>query len=408
MEETDDGIARNRMSGPPAAVTVAVVLGTFGLLFVRRVRRYPLTRAVTSATGAVVVVAIGAISPAEALAAVNIGTILLLFGMLAHVEALTLSGVYEWAAARLVCHTGSVRWLTLGTLGLAAAFSAIALNDAVVLLMTPVLVTAIEETDTDPVAPLLAVILGANIGSLATPLGNPQNAYILSQSHLTAGAFVARLAPVSLVSLAVAAVVLLPTTPRNSSLTPIEIPDLDRSWSLASGGFLSATLALLVFLPGVEPGVVAASMGIVHIAWLQLFRRVPGNEVLQSIDWSILVLFVGMFVLIGSLEGTGLIATLGRVDVGWPLAGVTFVLSNLVSNVPAVLVLSRTISESAGWFLLAAVSTLAGNATPVASAATLIVLDQAARQGVSISVGRILLIGMPVAVCTCLVAVAML
>ena len=123
MEETDDGIARNRMSGPPAAVTVAVVLGTFGLLFVRRVRRYPLTRAVTSATGAVVVVAIGAISPAEALAAVDTGTILLLFGMLAHVEALTLSGVYEWAAARLVRHTGSVRWLTLGTLGLAAAHS---------------------------------------------------------------------------------------------------------------------------------------------------------------------------------------------------------------------------------------------------------------------------------------------
>ncbi|GAB3037702.1 ArsB/NhaD family transporter [Natronobiforma cellulositropha] len=392
---------------PEVAVT-ALVLGTFALLFVRRIRAYPVSRAVTSALGAVCVVAIGAITLEEALASVHVGTILLLFGMLAHVDALARSGFYTWAAARLVQWAGTGRRLTYGTLCLAAGSSAFALNDATVLLMTPVLVVALHGSRVDPVAPLLAVILGANIGSVATPLGNPQNAYILSRSELTTLEFVAALGPVALVSLAVAAAFLWPLTRADAPFSPVEVPDLDTRWALSSAGFLLVTFLALAAFPGVEPGFIAASLGIVHVAWLQFYRRVPGNDVLQGVDWSILVLFVGMFVLVGSLEGTALLEFLGGFDGVAAFAGATFVLSNLVSNVPAVLVLAETVDDASGWLLLAAVSTLAGNATPIASAATLIVLDQAARSGVDVPIRRLIAIGFPVALLTSALAVVML
>ncbi len=390
------------------ALVIAVVFCTFGLLFFNQIRVYPLSRSLTSATGAVVVLALGAISPDKALASVDTSTLLLLFGMLAHVEALSRSGFYGWAGSYLVDFTGTARRLTMGTLVVAAVFSSVALNDATVLLLTPILVQVIRTADIDPVPPLIAVVLGANIGSAATPLGNPQNAYILNRSGLTSVEFVAHLAPVALVCLVIAAVVLVPITAAGTTLPEIPVPDIDERWALSSVAFLLATFALLIVFPNSDPGIIAASMGILHITWLQLFRRVPGEEILHGMDWSIIVLFVGIFVLVGSLEETSLIGLVSGFGAGWRFAGLTFVLSNLISNVPAVVLLSSGVTSQSGWLVLSAVSTLAGNATPIASAATLIALQQAARRGVDISIWRLLSVGVPVAIVTSAVAVLML
>ena len=390
------------------ALVIAVVFCTFGLLFFNQIRVYPLSRSLTSATGAVVVLAIGAISPDEALASVDTSTLLLLFGMLAHVEALSRSGFYGWAGSYLVDFTGTARRLTVGTLVVAAAFSSVALNDATVLLLTPILVGVIRNADIDPVPPLIAVVLGANIGSAATPLGNPQNAYILNRSGLTSVEFVAHLAPVALVCLLIAALVLVPITAAGTTLPSIPVPDIDERWALSSVAFLLATFVLLIAFPNSDPGIIAASMGILHISWLQLFRRVPGEEILHGMDWSIIVLFVGIFVLVGSLEETSLMELVSGFGAGWRFAGLTFVLSNLISNVPAVVLLSSGVTSQSGWLVLSAVSTLAGNATPIASAATLIALQQAARRGVDISIWRLLSVGVPVAIVTSAVAVLML
>ncbi|MGA9399387.1 SLC13 family permease [Haladaptatus sp.] len=390
------------------ALVVAVVLVTFGLLFFNQIRVYPLSRSLTSATGAVVVLAIGAISPDEALASVDTSTLLLLFGMLAHVEALSLSGFYGWAGSYLVDYTGTARRLTVGTLVLAAVLSTFALNDATVLLLTPILVKVVRNADVDPIPPLIAVVLGANIGSVATPLGNPQNAYILNKSGLTSVEFVTHLAPVAFVCLLVAALVLVPITTSGVPLPEVPVPDIDEAWALSSLAFLLATFVFLILFPDTDPGIIAASLGILHISWLQLFRRVPGEDVLHGMDWSIIVLFVGIFILVGSLEQTSLMSIVGGFGDSWRFAGLTFVLSNLISNVPAVVLLSSGVSGDAGWLVLSAVSTLAGNATPIASAATLIVLQQAARRGVDISIVRLLSVGLPVSILTSAIAVFLL
>ncbi|MCL7417271.1 MAG: SLC13 family permease [Halalkalicoccus sp.] len=392
-------------------LTIGIVVGTFGLLFVRRVGEVPLDRPVTAAFGAVVV-AIGAISPSEALASVHVDTLLLLFGMMVHVEALSMSGFYRWIGSTLVTRLRTTRRLVLGTLLVAAGLSAIALNDATVLLLTPILVRAVDRLGIDPTGPLLAVVFGANVGSVATPLGNPQNAYILSRSGLSTAEFVGALAPLAAVCLVITALVLVAITEdrrmTRPEADPVSTPDLDGRWARLSGGFLLATLGLLLATPEIAPGVIAAGLGIGHVATLQVVRRVPGTDVVDRIDWGILVLFAGMFVLVGSLSGTVVEAALGRLDGPLTLAAGTFVLSNVVSNVPAVILLAETTTGEGQWLLLAAVSTLAGNATPIGSAATLIVLESAAQRGVSLSVVRLVAVGAPIALVTSGIAVGWL
>lgn len=391
-------------------VATGIVLGTFALLFVRRIGRYPVSRSVTAATGAVLLVALGIVSPDRALEAMSVQTLLLLFGMLVHVAALSRSGFYEWAAAKLVDTTGTPRRLTLGALVLSAGLSAVALNDATVLLLTPVLVGAAAEGDADPVPPVLAVIFGANIGSVATPLGNPQNAYILAASDLSTTEFVAALAPVAVVCLVIAALFLLPITPRGGTLVAQETPDLDRGWAATSAGFVVGTFALLLALPDVGAGTIAASSAVFHLAWLQAFRRVPGNRMFRDVDWSVLVLFAGLFALIAGLDDTAFLATVEGVGGGTSLAVSAFVLSNLVSNVPAVVLLATGIPAAFAedWLLLAAVSTLAGNATPIASAATLIALEAAADRKVEVPLEKLLALGVPLSIVTSVVAVVVL
>lgn len=389
-------------------VIMGITGGTFALLARPRLGSIPLSRSVTSAVGALLVVVLGFITPRAALASLDATTLLLLFGMLCHVEALRRSGCYEWAATVLIEQSTTARQLTLGTLGLSALLSAVALNDATVLLLTPVLVSATQYAEIDPILPLLAIILGANIGSLLTPLGNPQNAFILAQSGMSTATFVATLLPVTLVVLGLTAVFLWTISDQTTVETTSERPAIDIGWILSSGAFILTTLILLILFPSGNPGVLATTMGIAHVAWLQVFRKVPGTEILHELDWGILVMFAGIFVLIGALEHAGVALILMTATQRLSLPGVTFILSNLVSNVPAVVLLTQTVNSAGDWFVLAAVSTLAGAATPIGSAATLIVLDQSQREGVDIPLWQLLKIGFPIAVITSIVAIGLL
>jgi len=309
----------------------------------------------------------------------------------------------------LVTRAETPRRLTLGALGLSGLLSAFALNDATVLLLTPVLITAAKKGDTDPVPPILAVVFGANIGSVATPLGNPQNAFILAESTLTTASFVGVLGPVALVSLLVAGAFLWPTVPTDGKLSEPDHPEFDRPWALTSMGVIVGTFGLLLGLPGIGAGTIAAATAIVHLVWLQGSRRIAGDKIFGDVDWSILVLFTGLFALVAGLDRTRLLSVIHSIDGELQLGAAAFVLSNLVSNVPAVVLLSTGVSADAtvSWLLLAATSTLAGNATPIASAATLILLEVASDRDVAVPLRQLLRIGIPLAITTTLVGMGM-
>jgi Na+/H+ antiporter NhaD/arsenite permease-like protein len=261
-----------------------------------------------------------------------------------------------------------------------------------------------------PVPYLLALATAANIGSAATVSGNPQNMLVASFARLPYASFAEHLAPLALAGLAVDYGVLLLLFRRelsapSSSLRPVELSERVHK-PLLYKSTLASMLAVSLFFAGYPVAEVSLAVG----AWLLATRRVRPEKVYREIDWPLLVLFVGLFVVVGGFEHAGLdrrlLAYAGEVR-SWGthvVVVLTAVLSNVVSNVPAVMLLKPVVLQAADpartAMLVAAASTFAGNLLTIGSVANLIVLEQARRAGVTISFWQYARVGVPVTLVT--------
>jgi len=292
------------------------------------------------------------------------------------------------------------------------AFSAFLLNDAICLVMTPLVLDVALRLRRNPVPYLLAVAMAANIGSAATITGNPQNILIGGFSHIPYGAFAAALAPV-------AAAGLLATIGLIALCYPLEFfgrtslrlvsprpPHVHRPLAIKS--VLVVGLMIAAFFAGQPPAKVALIAG----GFMLLTRIVRSERIYREIDWPLLLMFAGLFVVVAGFEKAlltpELVAAIGRVGLADPtvLSAVTAVLSNLVSNVPAVLVLRPFVGQSGdpqhAWLIVAMASTLAGNLTVLGSVANLIVVQLARADGVRIGFWEYFLVGAPLTLLTIL------
>ena len=362
-------------------VLTYVVLG-FGSL-----PRLRLDRTGAALVGATAMVAFGVLEPGEAARAIDFQTIALLFGMMIVVAHLRLAGFFEWTSERVFSRTrGAVAAMTALVLvsGVAAALF---VNDTACILLTPVALALAEGFSVPAVPFLLAVAMGANAGSVATVVGNPQNMLVASFSGIRYAPFLAALVPVAVMALVATIAALWLAfrhtlgAGRETSRTPggaavLDLPQLRKT--LVVVGLLLAALLL-----GVNPALAALSAA----SCLLITRRIAPARVYERVDWGLLAMFAGLFIVVAGVEKVGLAgAWLARVPEEarrspWVLVGVTALLSNLVSNVPAVLVLKSWVGAFAAgrffWLLLAMASTLAGNLTIVGSVANLIVVEQA-------------------------------
>ena len=357
--------------------------------------------------GGALMVLVGGLSPREAWAAVDLRTLALLAGMMLLVSALEAANVFAVLASWLVRRFPSPRRLLVATMVAVAVLSALVLNDAVVLLFTPVLVAAAAALGV-PAFPLLAAeAFAANLGSAATPTGNPQNAAIALAFDLSFVDFAARAALVSLLGLAVGIGACLlafrkdlrggaGAAPRRA--LPRERVTNPRLLAVALG---SVALALVGFVAGPALGVPlwASALGAGLLATLLApLARASPLRVARGVDVGVLVFFVGLFVLVEGVRGS-VGAAAGYVGTSGGLVVATAVLSNLVSNVPAVLLLLPLVGAGSA-VLLAVSSTFAGNATFLGSAATVIVAETARARGAEFDVARFTLVGLPLAVAT--------
>ncbi len=339
--------------------------------------------------GASAMIGFGVLTPQQAVAAVDFQTIGLLFGMMVVVAHLRLAGFFHWLDARALAGVRSPRGRVVLLLWLSGATSALFVNDTACLLLTPLALESARALRRDPLPFLLAVAMGANLGSVATIVGNPQNMLVASYSGITYARFAAVLTPVAIGALGLASLLLPwqfrraldgPPAP-DAAAAPVAVgrPLLVKSLGLTG-------LLLVALLAGMTPSLAA----LLAASALLITRRVDPQDVYARVDWSLLTMFAGLFVVVAGVEQAGLV---GRgLELAGPgarhsltaFAGVVVGLSNLVSNVPAVLVLK---SWAAGflpaertWLLLAMTSTLAGNLTLVGSVANLIVVEQARRE----------------------------
>jgi len=390
-----------------------IFAGTYLVLAIGRLPGFRVDRTGAAIIGASLMLAANVLTVEEAYAAIDYDAIMLLFGMMIVVANLRLSGFFTLVSAWVVEHAHRPLPLLSGIVLVSGLFSAFFVNDTMCLVLTPLVVEITGRLRRNPVPYLLAVAMAANIGSVATITGNPQNMLIGSYSHIGYRAFAAALAPAAAIGLAltvaVIALVYRAEFRQENKLElehrPVRLNRVLLGKSLA----VSAAMIVLFFLGWPVPKV-----AVVAGALLLLTRRVKPEKIYRQIDWSLLVMFIGLFIVIAGLEKTALPESLFAFASRYhlqrvaPLSVFSALLSNLMSNVPAVLVfkgfIPRLANPTRAWLALAMSSTFAGNLTILGSVANLIVVERA-RGTVKISFHEYAKAGIPLTILTVVVGV---
>jgi Na+/H+ antiporter NhaD/arsenite permease-like protein len=392
-----------------AAVYLGMVLG--GLPFLQ------LDRTGVALLGAIGIVATGVLTPEQAALSIHLPTLLLLFSFMVVSAQMRLGGFYDRVTLEIADLRVSPPMLLLVVIVVVAMLSAVFSNDVVCLAVAPVLADACLQRRLDPVPYLLGLACAANVGSAATLIGNPQNMLIGQVLDLSFSGYLREaIVPVAAGVAATWGVIAWQTRGRWRTVLDEPPPERRRlevaydRWQTAKGlGVAGALLA--VFLATGVPREVAALAG---AGLLLTSRRLHSAKMLGLVDWSLLMLFIGLFVVNHAFEQTGLardaVQALAAAGVPLsepgPLFAVTLVLSNLVSNVPAVMLLLPAASEPFSGPMLALVSTFAGNLLLVGSIANLIVVEAALRRGITIGWGRHARAGVPVALASLAITAA--
>ena len=395
---------------------ILIFFAVYVVLAIGRLPGFRVDRTGACIIGASLMIAFGVLDFQQAYSAINYDTIILLFGMMIVVANLRLSGFFSVVAEWVVEHAHRPVILLGAIVFVAGFFSAFFVNDTMCLVLTPLVLEITRQLRRNPVPYLLAVAMAANIGSVATMTGNPQNMMIGSFSGIHYRTFTAALSPVAGAGLVLTVVVIALLYHREFRFQEkVTVPRRRiRVNRVLMWKSLAVTAAMIVsFFAGSPVPKVALMAG----ALLLVTRRVKPERVYHEIDWPLLVLFIGLFIVVAGVETTSLPQDLFHAAEPFHLERVAVlsafaaVLSNLVSNVPAVLVFKPFVAQMSdparSWLTLAMSTTLAGNLTILGSVANLIVI-QRARHEVRIGFWEYFRVGAPLTVLTIAVGVVWL
>ncbi len=402
-------------------ILAIVIFGfTYLLISGRRLKILPLYRPAAALLGAVLMVSCGVMTPEEVYRAVDYDTLVLLLGMMLISAYLFLAGFFEWAADWILRAAKTPQSLLLYLICTSGILSALLVNDTVCLMLTP-LVVAVMVRGKLPLPPyLLALAMSANLGSVATLVGNPQNMIIGHLSGIPFLHFSASLLPVAVAGLAIQYAVLGIGFRKTLAQAMIHRPEtkprpLDRKLLT-----MTAVVLVLVFI-GFVAGLNLAWTALAGGALVMVLARRDTHEVLKLVDWHLLVFFAALFVVVEGLNGTGLPdqayarlhTVFGRTagSQAWNLAWFAALGSNVFSNVPFVLVAGKWIGSFAQpelmWKVMALATTLAGNLTILGSVANIIVVESA-RGHAEVGFWDYAKFGIPVTILTTVVGMAIL
>lgn len=394
-----------------AAIFVLVYLG----MILGEIPGLALDRTGIALLGAIALVAFGRMTVADAWHAIDVATIALLLGLMVISAQFRLGGFYTTLTRRLGAGDHTPGGLLALVILAAGGLSAVLANDIVCLAIAPVLVEVCAHRRLDPVPFLLALACAANVGSAGTLIGNPQNMLIGQTLRLPFAAYLVDGGVPALAGLAVVWLVVWLAYrrrwSRDTAIAAVETSPFD-AWQTMKGLVVtSAVMLAFLFAPWPREVVALAGAGVLLVS-----RQMASREMLGLVDWHLLVLFAGLFVVNAAITQSGvmggilMVSRSAGLDLNDPRAlfGAAAVLSNLVSNVPAVMLLLPAARHEMAGPVLALASTLAGNLLIVGSIANIIVVDQARRLGIAIDWRTHARIGIPVTIATLAIAAAWL
>ena len=343
--------------------------------------------------GAVAMVVFGVLTPAQVYRdAINWDTLVLLLGMMVITSVMGRAGIFRFISASALQRAHGPRSLLAVLVLVAGGLSALLVNDTVCVMCTPLVLALIDAAALPALPYLLGLAFASNAGSVATLTGNPQNMLIGTLSGISYARFTAALFLPALLSLAAVLLILLVAFRRElSGKLTAQIPaaPLDRPLALLCGAGLAFVIA------GFLMGYSLAWTAMAGAALLLVLSRVSPKEMFAQVDGTLLLFFAGLFVVTHGVAQAGITERIHAALA--PLLGdnamqqtarfglFTVAACQLVSNVPFVLLAAHWVPKLAdphlSWLSLALVSTLAGNLTPVASVANLIVLELAGETG---------------------------
>jgi Na+/H+ antiporter NhaD/arsenite permease-like protein len=404
---------------PGHLLTLIIFALTYVVIALGEIPWFRIDRTGAALAGAVAMIVSGSLGEAAAVRAIDFHTIALLLGMMIVVANLRLSGAFAYFARALLGRARSgfgMLAMTVAASGLLAAFF---INDVVCLALTPLIIDASEIADVDPIPLLLGLATASNIGSAATITGNPQNMIVASFAHLGYASFAIHLAPAAILGLVIDFIVIAAVYRR--SLGKAHAPSdaaTSRKIRVNRPLMIKASIVTLgvlaMFIAGYPTHLVAMTAGAV----LLFTRRIKPRRVYRLIDWTMLAMFTGLFIVVAGFAATGLpaeaVSLIGVQRLTHPvtLTVVVAILSNLVSNVPAVLLFRPLFPMLGGTravaLLIASASTYAGNLTVVGSIANLIVVENARRRKINLSFVDYLRVGVPITLITLAINTAIL
>jgi Na+/H+ antiporter NhaD/arsenite permease-like protein len=399
-------------TGGKELIAVAIFSVTYLLISGRQLKVVPLNRPAAALLGTVLMVAFGVLSPEQAYRAVDYDTLVLLLGMMIISAYLSLAGFFEWAADWILWRAKTAESLLIYLIFTSGVLSALLVNDIVCLMLTP-LVVAVMVRGKLPLPPyLLALAMSANLGSVATLVGNPQNMIIGHLSKIPFLRFSGSLLPAAAIGLVIQYAVLKFGFRKTLAQTVIHRPE--RRFNQVNKPLLALTCAVIgaVFV-GFLAGTNLAWTAMAGGALLMVLARRDTHPVLKLVDWHLLVFFAALFIVVEGLGGTGLpdqifqkvryLFGTSTASQAWNLAWFSEAGSNIFSNVPFVLIAGKWIGNfekpELMWKVMALSTTFAGNLTIVGSVANIIVVESA-RKHVDIGFWDYARYGIPVTVLT--------
>jgi Na+/H+ antiporter NhaD/arsenite permease-like protein len=385
---------------------------TYVLISGRQLKILPLNRPAAALLGAVLMVCTGVMTPERAYRAVNYDTLVLLLGMMLISAYLYLAHFFEWAADVVLNFSRTPQRLLLYLTLVSGILSALLVNDMICLMLTPLVVAVIRRGRLPLLPFLIALATSANIGSVATLVGNPQNMIIGHFSHISFAEFARSLAPAAIVGLAINFGIVslgFHNVLRGVVISrePHAVPKLDR------GLFAIVCVVFVSIFACFFAGLNLAWTALAGAVLVMVVARRDTHEVLKLVDWHLLVFFAALFVVVEGLSDTGLPDAIYRhlqpmfgshvtaqaCNLTWfSVAG-----SNIFSNVPFVLVAGKWIPHFADpalmWKVLALATTFAGNLTIIGSVANMIVVESA-REHLQIGFWDYARFGIPITIVT--------
>jgi Na+/H+ antiporter NhaD/arsenite permease-like protein len=403
-------------------ISIIVLLVVFVLIAVRKIGRFRLQIWQAMLLGALAVLLTGQISPAEALKAINLDVIVFLFGMFVVGQALDESGYLSHLSSRLFRRAKTMNGLLLLILLAAGMLSAFLMNDTLAIVGTPVMLQIARKTGIRPKLLLLSLAFSVTIGSVMSPIGNPQNLLVAINGNVGSPfvTFLRYLAVPTLVSIFLTYLILRFFYRRHLNNEPLDYSS-DPITDAALARLSRASLIIIVIL--VVTKIATSLLGLAidfRLTYIALAAALPiivlsprRLGVIRGIDWTTLIFFAAMFILMQSVWDSGYFQSiiaglhLSLRSIGIIMA-VSILLSQLISNVPLVALylplLSHLGAATKEMMALAAGSTIAGNFSILGAASNVIIIQNAEKKaGETLTLLEFTRIGIPLTAVNALV-----